>query len=201
MRAGVRDWSMFRPGGGALAVVFLVATGPFEGQAQRAGEAPTPRGWALVAGLGNSLAWFGASADVYFSEGRYSAFGSLGYTPELDEGEASGATFAAGLRAYTGDGESRHRAFVELAASQIAIQNTYRRNADGFGQVADSQRLYGPALSGGYRFTARGGFTLIASLGVGYTIGVDGTLPDGSVEDLSPWAAVLGFGLGYAWPR
>lgn len=160
-----------------------------------------PRRWALMAGLGNSLAWLGASADFYFSEGRFSAFGSLGYTPEFDEGEASGVTVAAGIRAYTGHAASPHRAFLELAGSQIAIQNTCARNAYGFCRTVDSQRLYGPALSGGYRFTSRRGFTLIASLGVGYAIGVDETLPDGSVEDLSPWAPVLGLGLGYAWPR
>ena len=79
-----------------------------------------------------------------------------GYTPEIDAGDPSGPTFAAGLRGFTpGD---KHRGFLELSISQLALV---------YGSAKERRRLYGPGLQAGYQFVTAGGFTLMLSLGLG----------------------------------
>ncbi|MGH7631523.1 MAG: hypothetical protein ACREOF_19475 [Gemmatimonadales bacterium] len=140
-------------------------------------DAPRRRRFTLLTGVGNSLGWFGAQGERYFAGDRLSVFGGLGYTPDVDA-NASGITVAAGLRGFTAGG--KHRAFVELGISQIAVQSGIDR------------RLYGPGLQAGWQFVSRGGFTVMTSAGLGY-------IP---AEDVShPVQALIGLGLGYTWRR
>ena len=135
----------------------------------------------LTAGVGNSMGWFGAQAERYFLDERLSIFVGLGYTPSLEQRDPEGPTLAAGLRTYTSG--AKHRVFMEGSVSQLVVES---------GSV-DGSRLYGPGVQGGYQFLAPGGFTLMASIGVGYALSV----PRG----LDPWAAQVGLGVGYTWRR
>lgn len=136
----------------------------------------------LTAGVGNAMGWFGVQAERYFAQERLSGFLGAGYTPSLDQGDPSGLTFAAGIRGFTAG--VKHRAFLALSVSQIFIES---------GFTANPRRLYGPGLEVGYQFVSRGGFTLMASLGVGVAPGV----PEGESEV----GGLLGLGLGYTWRR
>jgi hypothetical protein len=143
-------------------------------------DAPGPRSFTVTPGIGNAMGWFGAQAERYFTNDRLSLFVGLGYTPELESGDPSGITFAAGARGYTGG--ARHRGFLELSVSQIVIE-----------LWPEEGRHYGPGLQAGYQYVAGGGFTLMGSAGVGYAPGI-GYAGDG-VEPL------LGLGVGYTWRR
>jgi hypothetical protein len=140
-------------------------------------DPPGMRGVTVLTGVGNSLGWFGAQGERYFAGDRMSLFAGLGYTPDVD-GNPSGVTLASGLRGYTrGD---KHRGFLELAVSQIAIQSGIER------------RFYGPGLQAGWQFVSRGGFTVMTSAGLGY-------IPAESVS--APVQLLIGLGLGYTWRR
>ncbi|MCI0372270.1 MAG: hypothetical protein L0214_13085 [candidate division NC10 bacterium] len=143
---------------------------------------PGERLVSLTAGVGNAMGWFGAQGERYLLDERLSIFVGLGYTPQIDPGDPTGPTFAAGLRSFTSG--LRHRFFMEASASQLIVEPV---GADG------GRRLYGPGLQGGYQFVPAGGFTLMASVGAGYALGV----PRGG----DPWATQVGLGLGYTWRR
>jgi hypothetical protein len=136
----------------------------------------------LTAGVGNVMGWFGLNAEGYFARERLSGFVGLGYTPSIDTGDPSGLTFAVGLRAFTVG--IKHRGFLALSLSQLAVES---------GFVENPSRFYGPGLEAGYQYASRGGFTFIASLGLGYAPGV----PEGEKEI----GEVLALGLGYTWRR
>jgi hypothetical protein len=139
----------------------------------------------LTAGMGNVMGWFGAHAEGYFARERLSAFVGLGYTPSIDPGDPSGPTFAVGLRGFTTG--FKHRGFLALSVSQLAV----RSGLGGF--VENPSRFYGPGLEAGYQYASRGGFTFMASLGLGYAPGV----PEGEKEV----GEVLALGFGYTWRR
>ena len=145
------------------------------------GDAPL-RVVTVTAGVGNAMGWFGAQGERYFGPDRLSAFVGAGYTPSTDQDEPSGPTFAAGLRGYTAG--FRHRGFLEASVSQIFTQTH---------AVEPGRRLYGPGLAAGYQYAARGGFTLMTSLGLGYAPGVKGGYTKVGV--------LANLGLGYTWRR
>ena len=105
-----------------------------------------------------------------------------GVHTSTDQDEPSGPTFAAGLRGYTAG--FRHRGFLEASVSQIFTQTH---------AVEPGRRLYGPGLAAGYQYAARGGFTLMTSLGLGYAPGVEG--------GYTKVGMLANLGLGYTWRR
>jgi hypothetical protein len=54
-------------------------------------------------------------------------------------------------------------------------------------------RLHGPGVQVGYQYVSRGGFTVLASAGIGHLVGVD--------PGLSRTGPVANLGLGYTWRR
>jgi hypothetical protein len=131
----------------------------------------------VLAGVGNSMGWFGAQGEKYFLGDRLSVFAGLGYTPDVD-GNPSGITVAGGLRGFTPG--IKHRGFLELSVSQVAVQYGLMR------------RLYGPGLQAGWQFATRGGFTLLTSAGVGY-------IPARNIDER--FQLLIGLGVGYTWRR
>ena len=166
-----------------LALLMLLL-GPLSLAGQESTAAPPmPRRVAtLMAGIGNVMGWFGLHGERYFAQERLSGFVGLGYTPSIDQGDPSGVTFAVGLRGFTNG--IKHRGFLALSVSQLAVET---------GFVENPRRFYGPGLEAGYQFASRGGFTLMASVGLGYAPGV----PEGEKEV----GEVLALGLGYTWRR
>ena len=131
----------------------------------------------VMGGLGNVLGGFGAGAEYYLAGGRVSLGAGLGYWPEAslcDQGTFSGAGT---LRAFFGG--RRHRAVLEGSYSLLQISCFV-----GSGEI---NRHYGPGISLGYRYTASGGFTFSAALGVGEGAAEAGAEP------------IILFGLGYTW--
>ena len=159
------------------AILLLVAPSHMSAQA----AAPL-RTFTVTAGVGNAMGWLGAQGERYFGPDRLSAFVGAGYTPSMDQGEPSGPTFAAGLRGYTAG--FKHRGFLEASVTQIYTE---------VNGLEPGRRLYGPGLTAGYQYAARGGFTLMASLGLGYAPGVD----DGH----SKVGGLANLGFGYTWRR
>jgi hypothetical protein len=167
---------------GAIVTVVLTLPGMLGAQVEAQRMLPAQRFMSLTAGVGNSMGWFGAQGERYFADERLSVFLGIGYTPRLDQDDPTGPTLAAGLRSFTsGD---KHRAFLEGAVSQVLVQTD---------PLSGGNRLYGPGLQGGYQYVSHGGFTLMASLGVGYALAA----PHG----VDPWGAQLGVGFGYTWQR
>jgi len=164
----------------SLAVLSL-SPPPAVGQEVGASPPVPPRVASLTAGLGNVMGWFGLHGEGYFARERLSGFVGLGYTPSVDEGP-SGPTFAIGLRGFTAG--IKHRGFLALSLSQLALES---------GFVENPRRFYGPGLEAGYQYVARGGFTFMTSLGLGWAPGV----PEGEKEV----GEVLALGLGYTWRR
>ena len=122
------------------------------------------------------LGGVGAGGEYYFAQSRLSTSLGLGYwTNDACDGTAAGG---AALRGFIG---SRHRGFLEASFSLVAIACDF----DG----GNIDRLYGPGLSAGYRYTGSDGFTFTCSLGVGDPSGDPGT----------EFLALLG--LGYTWRR
>jgi hypothetical protein len=91
-------------------------------------------------------------------------------------------THFAGLRGYTPG--FKHRGFLEASVSQLFTE------ANG---LEEGRRLYGPGLAAGYHYAARGGFTLMTSLGLGYAPGVE--------DGYTKVTATANLGLGYTWRR
>jgi len=142
----------------------------------------TQRVISLTAGVGNAMGWFGAQGERYLADERLSIFVGLGYTPSLDQGDPTGPTFAAGIRSFTSG--TKHRAFVEGSVSQLLVETR---------ALGEGSRLYGPGVQGGYQFVSTGGFTFMASLGVGYALAVR--------DGIDPWAGQVGLSAGYTWRR
>jgi hypothetical protein len=164
--------------GNCFAILFLLLV-PRSIPAQ---EAAPLRVVTVTAGVGNAMGWLGAQGERYFGPDRLSAFVGAGYAPSTDQDEPSGPTFAAGLRGYTAG--FRHRGFLEASVSQIFTQTH---------AVEPGRRLYGPGLAAGYQYAARGGFTLMTSLGLGYAPGVEG--------GYTKVGMLANLGLGYTWRR
>lgn len=141
-----------------------------------------PRSFTLLAGFGNAMGWFGLQGEKYFAGDRISGFAGLGYTLAVDEGDASGVTGAVGARGYTPG--RKHRGFLELSVSQLTVEQAC---------FDACRRKYGPGVQAGYQFVTRGGFTLLASVGLGYAPG----MPEGDDKV----SVMGGFGLGYSWRR
>ena len=165
-------------------LALLVLSSAVHGQTSR--DESARRQVTAVAGSGTAMGWLGVAAELYFSGGRFSGFGGLGYTPEIDEGDPTGLTFAAGARAYTLG--IKHRAFAEFSFSQVAITSP----SPFFG---GGERHYGPGIQLGYQHLRPGGFTFMVSAGVGYALGVDEFVTGSSFGPL------LNLGLGYTWRR
>lgn len=137
----------------------------------------------VLGGVGLSMGWFGGQVSLYTLDGRLSGYAGAGYTPDYGEGQPEGAAFAVGARAYSA-GPS-HRLFAGLAYGLLMTVTEIRPGPD------IGERVYGPALLGGYQYTAGSGFTAVAGVGVGYSGASD--LAD---RDLIP---TLDLGLGYTW--
>lgn len=136
----------------------------------------------VMPGAGNSMGVVGVQVERYFSDDRFSAFGALGYSPAFDSGDPTGVAGAAGLRAYTPG--RRHRGFLELSGSEVAIQTG-----------ANARLRYGPGLQAGYQYTGLAGFTAMVSVGGGYVVGARDGVAGSRVVLLS------GLGIGYTWRR
>jgi hypothetical protein len=146
-------------------------------------EIPDPKRIATVtAGIGNTMGWLGVQGEGYFAHERLSAFVGLGYTPIIDQGDPSGATFALGVRGFTAG--VKHRGFLALSVSQLFVEN---------GATEDRSRLYGPGVEVGYQFASRGGFTIMLGVGAGYAPG----MPEGE----SAVGSMIELGFGYTWRR
>ena len=163
--------------------LLVFSLSPLPAAGQEAGVSPPvpPRVASLTAGVGNVMGWLGLHGEGYFARERLSGFAGLGYMPRLDQGDPTGPTFAIGLRGFTTG--IKHRGFLALSLSQIAIGSS----------LEDPRRFYGPGLEAGYQYVARGGFTFMASLGVGWAPGI----PEGENEV----GEILALGLGYTWRR
>ena len=103
----------------ALLSVVLVLPSVALGQAT-ADSLPRPRFFTLAAGLGNSLGLIGLHAEKYFARSRLSVYAGLGYFPEDDPGDWSGAVAGAGLRGFTPG--VKHRGFLDLSVSQLFVE-------------------------------------------------------------------------------
>lgn len=169
----------------SLILLALAVAAPLRAQSEAgaAGE-PPPGGATLLFALentlvGDPLGWFGGQLELPVVGERLSAFGGLGYTPELPErGDPSGLSFAVGMRGYH-SGSAPHRLFLEASFRQLGT---------GLGEL-----LHGPALQAGYRYTAERGFTLLVSGGVGHPVDQDRTTVGDGFQPL------MSLGLGYTW--
>jgi hypothetical protein len=158
-----------------LAIVLLsLLTPPAKGQE------PSPRPFiAVTGGLGNVLGGLGAGVEYYLAQSRVSGAVGLGYWP--GGSSCSGGTFAGApaMRAFTGG--RRHRVFLELSYSLLAVSCPLDSD--------DIERHYGPGISLGYRYTGSDGFTFTAGGGLGEVSGDFGT------------EGIVLLGLGYTWRR
>jgi len=151
---------------------------------------PGRRRATLLGGVGNTMGWLGIQGEVYALGDRASLVGGLGaVVGDSDAGDLpgapapDGATYAIAARLFTGG--TNHRAFLEASYSQVAWRAS-GSHAGGWRH----DRLYGPGAQLGYQYVADGGFTALASGGVGY----------GRTDAGSDHADILlGFGLGYTW--
>lgn len=162
----------------ALLAIALPSGGGAQEPAPAAITAPAERRVTVTVGGGNAMGWFGAQAERYVAHERGSLFAGLGYTPDVDGDDSAGPAVAAGVRGYTTG--QRHRAFVELSLSQISVSS-------------GGGHYYGPGLQLGYQYTARHGFTLLASAGVGYALSQPASAVGSHVQALG------GLGVGYTW--
>lgn len=160
--------------------------------AQEPQQTPGPRAATVLVGVGNDLGWLGIQAERYFLGERLSAFGGLGYTPEIDQDDPTGVTVAAGFRGFTPG--RNHRGFLGLSVSQVAIETTTEPTTPGSPAVVEGNRLYGPGIQVGYQYTADRWFTAMISAGVGYPVGAEFDYQDGP-----PLQAILNIGIGYTW--
>ena len=122
-------------------------------------------------GMGNTFGGFGGGLEYLVANSRMSLVAGLGGVP------GTGVAAAGGLRIHTA--RSRHRLYVEAAVAPLAVSD-----AIGF---SDDQTWYGPALSAGYSYAARTGFSALAGAGVGWAPGI------------TTFEPVLNVGLGYTW--
>jgi hypothetical protein len=163
----------------ALAM-FLAIPIPAFAQTAQSEAAIRPRSFTILGGAGNTMGWFGLQGEKHLLRQRASVIGGLGYTPAFDPGDASGVTVAGGVRGYTTG--RRHRGFLEVSVSQLVVEESC---------FVACRRSYGPGVQVGYQLATPGGFTVLASLGVGYA--------PSAPEGRSKGAGMLGLGLGYTW--
>lgn len=175
--------------GGSVVISLVLALVPAV-EAQEARSAPA-RHVTVTVGVGNAMGWLGGQGEIYVDRRRLSAFGGVGVTPEFDDGDPTGATFAAGIRGYTSG--ARHRGFLELSLSQVAIQSPTTLAMGDVLETVEGKRLYGPGLQAGYQLVTGGGFTVMASVGAGWAPGVDDAVDESEIQPL------LNIGLGYTW--
>lgn len=146
---------------------------------------------AVIAGVGNSLGWFGAQGEWYFTQSLSAYLGS-GYTPGDDPLDATGATFAAGARAYLGG--SNHRFVVDLGLSQVRLLEGFvaRRNGEPLPGSLPQQgrRDYGIGGQIGYSWVSNSGFTALFTTGFGYPI---------QGKNLGQYERLYSLGFGYTW--
>ena len=148
-------------------------------------SSPGQRTVTILGGIGSSMGGLGFQAERYFRHERFSVFGGLGYTPSYDIYPSYWAV-AAGARAYITTGK-KHRALLELSVSMLS----WERWTDG--EVGLTRKQYGPGLQVGYQYMARGGFTFMGSIGLGYAFGRDPRISD------SPITPMIALGAGYTW--
>ena len=108
----------------------------------------------VMAGLGNTFAGFGGTAEYWFVR-QASVVGGLGV------GVGTGVEAALGVRLFTPG--PRHRAFLEAAYAPIAVS---------VGPM-DETVHYGPGVSVGYGYTSRGGFSALIGIGAGIATAFD----------------------------
>ena len=125
----------------------------------------------ILGGLGNMFGGIGGSVEVYPFHKRVGLVVGGGFMPTSNENVAA----AGGVRFYTGG--SFHRLFFEGSFAPVAI---------GVGPYSSTTH-YGLGVALGYSYTSRGGFTLLASGGLGRAASVDAT------EEL------VSLGVGYTW--
>lgn len=159
-----------------------------EDDAAASGVAPPAPGRPVVTvlgGLGSSYGGFGAQVEYYLGSRRFSFYGGVGYYPGGDDDRCpSGLAGAGGARLYTGG--VRHRGFLEVALAPIASNFVIQDD-----ELVDQAIVYGPSVHLGYQLVRDGGFTLQASVGVGYG--------RWSEYDVSVVAFQLGLGIGHSW--
>ncbi|HSM04280.1 MAG TPA: hypothetical protein VK858_06650 [Longimicrobiales bacterium] len=151
-----------------LLLLLVVAPGDLEGQAA------TRPSWAITAGVGNVRGWLGANGEIFLAGGDWSLLAGVGYVPESDVVVEAFAAFGGGARRYFGG--DRHAGFAELSYTLVAVEQSGL-----FFGTEESERLYGPGVGVGYRFTAGGGFHAELGIGVGWAPGDDVVAPIGSL--------------------
>jgi hypothetical protein len=156
----------------------------------QATTASTPAGSrvATLVGVGNSFGGVGVLADFRpFQRSPISFMASVGFVPAyFGDGSEASVALALGVRANAGHGS--HQGFAELALLPV--------DDDVVGHLDFPPRvslLYGLGLQLGYRASVTRWLTVNAMGGAGYALG-----KDVAASRLKP---LLGFGLGYAWPR
>lgn len=157
------------------------------GQATTASP-PTTSKVATLVGVGNSFSGIGLLADFKpFERAPLSFVASVGSAPGYF-GDGSEATVALALGVRANVGRGHHQGFAELALLPV--------DDDVVGHLTYPPRvalLYGLGLQLGYRVTLGGGLTVNALGGAGYALGKD--------VEASRLKPLIGFGLGYTWPR
>lgn len=167
-----------------LVITAILSAQPLVGQepavrglAPEAGQRRT----SVTAGFGNQYGFgFGINVERYLIGERVSVAIGTGGIPELD-GSPGTLGMAAAMRGYTPG--QRHRGFVETSITLIATSFSRR----GPGNFDDVKRHYGPGLSVGYHYTARGGFTMTVAGGAGWAV---------SLDELYP---IVMLGFGHSW--
>jgi hypothetical protein len=170
----------------SLAVVSLVLGCATRAAAQVATvpqqEAGIVRTATISGGVGNAHGWYGAEGEWHLGRNRSAVFVGAGYTPRSEPDYPAGATAAVGVRVFT-DG-ARHRLYGELSLSQIGLERAGLVYTHG-------RRVYGPGAQLGYEYLTSHQWTLSASAGAGYGLGVS--------RYANPWQPMVGLAIGYTW--
>lgn len=143
---------------------------------------------ATLVGVGNSFSGVGVLADFKpFPRGPLSFIASVGSAPAyFRDGSEATVALALGVRANAGHGQ--HQGFVELALLPV--------DADVIGHLEFPPRvalLYGLGLQLGYRLSVTHGLTVNVLGGPGWALSKE--------VEASRLKPLIGFGVGYAWPR
>ena len=160
-----------------FAILFLLLV-PRSMPAQ--GDAPL-RVVTVTAGVGNAMGWYGAQGERYFGPDRLSAFVGAGYTPSLDH-TSHPALPSPQASAATPRGSGTAGSWRPRSASFHREQCVRARSP-----------TLRPRPRRGNQYAARGGFTLMTSLGLGYAPGVE--------DGYTKVGVLVNLGLGYTWRR
>ena len=163
-------------------IAAVLALGLAVAAAPASAQTPSPPRITALVGAGHDMGWFGGQAEGYILQ-RLSLFAGLGYTPDIENDNPTGATFAFGVRQYAGG--QRHRVFLQASVSQVMVTTR--------GETGSGERFYGPGIQAGYSFLAPGGLTALVSAGVGYALGLD------AAESSDDFATLFNVGIGYTW--